>query len=53
MPYSSWGDFICGAFVLIIIIFHFLNKSKKNYEIDEEIIYKMLKEYKISISFNF
>lgn len=30
MPYSSWGDFICGAFVLIIIIFHFLNKSKKN-----------------------
>lgn len=27
-----------------------LNKSKKNYEIDEEIIYKMLKEYKISIS---
>lgn len=27
-----------------------LNKPKKNYEIDEEIIYKMLKEYKISIS---
>lgn len=30
MPYNSWGDFICGAFVLLILFFHYVNKTREN-----------------------